>query len=253
MLSLSVATGYGTASRERAENATTADSKSMKQILATLTLGSDARRDVRPLLLEQLPEDQLYSVALLDGLNEAEIRGAFGAEADEKVVITRTPEGKDMLLSLARVEEAFQEKIVALEAQGFETILLLGGARFSHLKADRATLLEPYRLLPSLVNAITGEHQVGIVIAREENLSEQRSKWRNLVQKPHFAIASPWKSSDDDLVDAALTLQEKGADVLVLDCLGYHQRHRDFLQKLLGIPVLLSNMLLAKLAAELLL
>jgi len=38
---------------------------------------------------------------------------------------------------------------------------------------------------------------------------------------------------------------------VVLDCIGYHQQHRDFLQKMLGIPVLLSNVLVAKLAAEL--
>ncbi|MEM6160536.1 AroM family protein [Erwinia sp. P6884] len=224
----------------------------MKQTLATLTLGSDARRDIRPLLLEQLPEDQLYSVALLDGLREEEILRLYGPVGGEKVVMTRGEGGKDVQLSAARIEEALQEKIVALEAQGYETILLLGGAEFSHLQASQATLLEPYRLLPPLVNAITGGHQVGIVIAREEHLAEQRRKWQSLGQPPVFAVASPWQNSDDDLVDAALMLQEKGADVVVLDCLGYHQRHRDFLQKLLGIPVLLSNMLMAKLAAELL-
>lgn len=65
-------------------------------------------------------------------------------------------------------------------------------------------------------------------------------------------MASPYRADDDQLIDAALSLQEQGADVVVLDCLGYHQRHRDFLQALLGIPVVLSNVLVAKLAAELL-
>ncbi|ELO4851099.1 AroM family protein, partial [Escherichia coli] len=44
----------------------------------------------------------------------------------------------------------------------------------------------------------------------------------------------------------------KGADVIMLDCLGFHQRHRDLLQKQLDVPVLLSNVLIARLAAELL-
>ncbi|VZQ86468.1 Uncharacterised protein [Escherichia coli] len=34
--------------------------------------------------------------------------------------------------------------------------------------------------------------------------------------------------------------------------LGFHQRHRDLLQKQLDVPVLLSNVLIARLAAELL-
>ena len=57
---------------------------------------------------------------------------------------------------------------------------------------------------------------------------------------------------NETLIDAALQLQEQGADVVVLDSPGYHQRHRDCLQQLLGIPVLLSHVLLAKMAAELL-
>ncbi|HHU8840633.1 TPA: AroM family protein, partial [Escherichia coli] len=44
----------------------------------------------------------------------------------------------------------------------------------------------------------------------------------------------------------------KGADVIMLDCLGFNQRHRDLLQKQLDVPVLLSNVLIARLAAELL-
>ena len=58
--------------------------------------------------------------------------------------------------------------------------------------------------------------------------------------------------SDSDLLDAGRGLVEQGADVLVLDCLGYHQHHRDVLQKALDVPVLLSNVLVSRLAAELL-
>ncbi len=47
-------------------------------------------------------------------------------------------------------------------------------------------------------------------------------------------------------------LLERGADVLILDCLGFHQHHRDLLQKALDVPVLLSNVLMARLASELL-
>lgn len=38
----------------------------------------------------------------------------------------------------------------------------------------------------------------------------------------------------------------------MLDCPGFHQRHRDLLQKALDVPVLLSNVLMARLASELL-
>ncbi|MDM6877389.1 AroM family protein, partial [Escherichia coli] len=62
----------------------------------------------------------------------------------------------------------------------------------------------------------------------------------------------PFTGSDSELLTAGKTLLEQGADVLVLDCLGYYQHHRDVLQKALDVPVLLSNVLVSRLAAELL-
>jgi protein AroM len=56
----------------------------------------------------------------------------------------------------------------------------------------------------------------------------------------------------EELIAAGRELIEQGADVLMLDCLGYHQHHRDILQKALDVPVLLSNVLVSRLAAELL-
>ena len=54
------------------------------------------------------------------------------------------------------------------------------------------------------------------------------------------------------MIEAGKDLLEQGADVIMLDSLGFHQRHRDVLQKSLDVPVLLSNVLIARLASELL-
>jgi len=224
----------------------------MKQALATLTLGIASRGDLHPLLLEYLPEEQIAHFGLLDGLSVADIEQRYDPLAGEKVVIAHIEDGSYVVLSAAKVEHALQELIKELESQGFETILMLCSGEYKNLVTESAVLIEPYRILPPLVDAITGGHQVGIMVAREEYLDEQTYKWRDLASKPHFAVANPWKSDEDDLIDAALWLQEQGADVVLLDCLGYHQRHRDFLQKLMGIPVLLSNVLIARLAADLL-
>ncbi|WP_312043593.1 AroM family protein [Erwinia sp.] len=227
------------------------DAESNTHKLATLTLGKAPRRDLLPLLLEHLPEENIVHYGLLDGLSAADIALRYGPVAGEKVTMTHTEDGSFVILSAAKVEVALQALINELEAQGFENILIICAGEYKNLKSTRAVLLEPYRMLPPLVNAITEGHQVGVMVARKEYLGEQAYKWQSLASRPCFAVANPWAKHDDELIDAALQLQEQGADVVVLDCLGYQQRHRDFLQKLLGIPVLLSNVLLAGLAAEL--
>ena len=70
--------------------------------------------------------------------------------------------------------------------------------------------------------------------------------------QPLYALANPFWDSEAKLIAAGQELIDRGADVLMLDCLGFHQRHRDLLQKALDVPVLLSNVLMARLASELL-
>lgn len=223
----------------------------MEKSLVTLTIGQSPRSDILPLLEAHLPAEQVAHAGLLDDLTLAEVEQLYAPASGEKVLVSRLLGGEQVRLSATKVEQGLQRSISQLEQQGYGTILLLCTGEFGTLKTDSALLLEPDRIIPPLVNAIVQQHKVGIVVPVAEQIAEQASKWRNLATAPCFAVASPYLAQQSDLIEAGLSLQEQGADVVVLDCIGYHQKHRDFLQKMLGIPVLLSNVLVAKLAAEL--
>lgn len=223
----------------------------MNSSLVTLTIGQSPGRDVMPLLLEYLPADRIDYVGLLDGMTLQQIEETFSAAAGEKVLITRLNDGCEVRLSAAKAQRGLQQRIHALENEGYETILLLSNGEFDGLHASQAVLLEPDRIVPPLIEAIVEGHQVGIVVPLAEQVNQHHPKWKNLSRSPVFAAASPFHSGDSSLMEAALQLQEQGADVLVLDYEGYQRRHRDYLQRLLGIPVILSNVLVAQLAAEL--
>jgi protein AroM len=53
------------------------------------------------------------------------------------------------------------------------------------------------------------------------------------------------------VVDAAKELRAQGADAILLDCIGFTERHRQALLPL-GLPVILSNAVAAKALSELL-
>lgn len=223
----------------------------MASDLITLTIGQSPRHDILPLLEAYLPAGQVAHAGLLDGLTPAAIAAQYAPAPGEKVLVSRLSGGEQVRLSAPGVERGLQRKIHELEQQGYGTILLLCTGQFGALKTESALLLEPDRIIPPLVKAIVQAHQVGIVVPVAEQVEEQASKWQLLSRAPCFAVASPYLAEQHDLIEAGLSLQEQGAEVVVLDCIGYHQKHRDFLQKMLGIPVLLSNVLVAKLAAEL--
>ncbi len=223
----------------------------MMTSFATLTIGQAPRSDIMPLLSEYLPEESVTHIGLLDGMTAQQIEQRYSPAEGEPQLVSRLLDGTQVILGSYRVEQGLQEKIDGLEALGCETILLLCTGVFHGLQAQNAMLLEPDRIIPPLIRAIVGTHQVGIVVPVESQIAEQSIKWSKLPKAPCFAVASPYLADEEKLTKAALALEEQGAQVVVLDCIGYHRLHGDLLQSKLGIPVLLSNVLVAKLAAEL--
>lgn len=92
---------------------------------------------------------------------------------------------------------------------------------------------------------------MGVIVPVAELLAAQR-KMAGIAMPPVYSLANPVHGSEQQLIDAGQALLDQGADVIMLDCLGFHQRHRDILQQALDVPVLLSNVLIARLASELL-
>lgn len=224
----------------------------MSATLAILSIGVVPLREVLPLLTEHIREDQITHISLLGKMSREEVMAEYAPAPDEEVLITLLQDNRLAEVSRKRVERDLQALIEVLDNQSWDVILIMSTAPISHLVARNAILLEPQRIIPPLVNSIVDNHQVGVIVPIPEQLRLQRAKWQDLQKAPHYALANPIHGSDEELVSAGRNLLEQGADVLVLDCLGFHQRHRDLLQQELDVPVLLSNVLMARLAAELL-
>lgn len=176
----------------------------------------------------------------------------YAVESGDQGLLTLLNDNQLVEVSRQKVERDLRCVIEMLDRQEYDVILLLSSEQLSGLATHNAILLEPERIIPPLVASIVDGHQVGVIVPVEEVLPLQRQKWLTLENTPYYALANPMGGSDSDLLDAGRGLVEQGADVLVLDCLGYHQHHRDVLQKALDVPVLLSNVLVSRLAAELL-
>jgi protein AroM len=223
----------------------------MNTSLAIVTAGVVPVGEVMPLLTEHITEEQITHISLLGRLTREEALEEYSAAPGEETVLTLLRDGGLVQLSLNKVELALQGMIEILDNQDYDVILVLGNGRYTRLSARNAMLLVPDRLIPPLVASIVEGHQVGILLPTPELLSFQQKKWRELGNSPLYTPAASL-SDDSALVGAGRELVQRGADVLVLDSLGFHQHHRDLLQRALDVPVLLSHMLLARLASELL-
>ncbi|WP_244107607.1 AroM family protein [Burkholderia anthina] len=223
------------------------------RMLATLTIGQAPRKNIASVVEAAMPHGvKCVHAGLLDGLTRNEMEVRFAPRGNGRKLVTRVASGATVVLDKEAVGNALQEKIARLEAQGCESILLLCTGEFDGLSCKRARLFEPDKMVPAIIGALARSEKVGVVMPLREQIETEVAKWRILSTPALYAAASPYSDDIGELSVAARTLRERGAQILVLDCMGYEQRHRARAAREAGCPVILSNTLVAKCVAEIL-
>lgn len=218
--------------------------------LGTLTIGQAPRPDIVPILDAHLDASMArVHAGVLDGLTRAEIEERFAPRPKEPRLVTRLLDGSSVVLDRAATEAAAQGRLDALEVQGCTTILLLCTGHFERLTTQTARLLEPDRFLPAAVAALTAGAKLGIIVPIAEQIDSEAIKWSGLDPAPLYAAASPYQADPGPVADAAADLRQRGADILLMDCMGFVERHRSA-ASVAGVPVILSNSLMAKIVSE---
>jgi protein AroM len=225
-----------------------------QKILGTLTIGQAPRPDVTSIIDRHLPAGLRHiHRGVLDGLSDAEIYGRFGAGSSEPVLVTRLKNGRVVELSRRRMEDGVQRALAMLEAEGCDVILLLCTGTFAGLECRRAWLVEPDHIIPGVVAGLVERRRLGIIVPIASQIATESGKWRALPTPPIFGAAvSPYGAdSETEARRAGTALKARGAAAILLDCIGFTERHRAALRPL-GMPVILSNAVAAKAVSELL-
>lgn len=220
-------------------------------VLGTVTIGEAPRSDLLPILTRHVPAAvrQIHK-GVLDGLAPAEIAARYAPEPGEPVLATRLKNGAAVTLSRARAERAVQREIDALAAEGAAVILLLCTGTFAGLRCPDSWLVEPDRIIPPLAAGLMSPRQLGVIVPLAAQIGSESGKWQTLARPPLLASASPYDGDLSGVTEAARTLAAAGAAALLLDCIGFAEPHKEAAAAA-GLPVLLSNALVAKAVGEL--
>ena len=224
-----------------------------EKVLGTLTIGQAPRPDVVPIIDRHVPaEVRRIHRGVLDGLSHAEIDARYMAGPGEAVLVTRLQDGRVVELSRRRMREGVEDALAALEAVGCGVILLLCTGTFDGLECKKAWLVEPDHIIPGLVAGLVERRQLGIIVPIASQIGSESGKWRSLPTPPIFGSASPYSGDTEaEVLCAGAELKARGAEAILLDCIGFTERHRAVLEPL-EMPVILSNAVAAKALAELL-
>ncbi len=223
-----------------------------QRVLGTLTIGQAPRPDVVPIIDRHVSADiRRVHRGVLDGLSHAEIAARYRPEPDEAVLVTRLQDGTEIELSRHRMRDGVRDALAGLEAEGCDAILLLCTGTFEGLECRKAWLIEPDHIIPGMVAGLIERRQLGVIVPIASQIGSESGKWRALPRPPVFAAVSPYGGTPDAVLDAGKQLKAQGAAAILLDCIGFTERHRQALSPL-DLPIILSNAVAAKAVGELL-
>ena len=217
-----------------------------------ITVGQAPRNDVVPDMAAILGADvHIVEAGALDGLSREQI-ARLAPEGDDEILVTRLADGSSVFVGKSKMIPLVEARIAALEIKGVALNALLCTGEFPKLAATRP-LLEPQQLLLGLLRAMTFPGRLGVLTPSERHVPQTTERWRRSGFDAVVAPLSPYQEDDPAAVrGAAGTLRAGGAGLVVMDCIGFRRKTRDEVAHLVGAPALVANLLVARVAAELL-
>lgn len=220
--------------------------------LGLVTIGQTPRDDVVPEMAEVLgPGVEIIERGALDGLDIQAI-AALAPDPGDEVLVTRLRGGVPVFVAHRHVVPRVQACLTDLDRAGVALSAVLCTGTFPGL-ASAAPLLTPDRLLLGVLRSLAWSGRLGVLTPSSAHVSQARARWRGYGFDPVVGVLSPYDEDDASAFGLAVEALGGGeAGLVVLDCMGYRRKVKAEIRGLLGVPVLHANLVLARVAAELL-
>ena len=220
-----------------------------KTKLGIVTIGQAPRTDVVPEMADLIgPGAEILERGALDGLAPDAI-AALEPRPGQGVLVTRLADGRAVFVAKEAVTPLVQARVDALEAEGVGLTVLLCTGPFVGLRARRA-LLEPEKVLVGVLRGVAFPGRLGVIAPSPRHVEQTAARWRGHGFDPVVVSLSPYH--DVALGDAAACLRDRDVGLLLLDCMGFRREARRELQEALGVPLIVANLLVARVVGELL-
>ncbi|MGI6225987.1 MAG: AroM family protein [Peptococcales bacterium] len=223
----------------------------MKPRVGLITIGQSPRSDITPDLFS-IWEDKISVIekGALDNLTPHEI-GMLKPVPGETVLVSRLRDGKSATLAEERLIPLIKQQISFLE-DCVDLIFLMCTGKFNGL-SSQVPLIQPDGILRNTVKGILEDNQIlGVLVPEKEQIAEVENIWKSYFSnkvKIVTAYGSPYK--DINLIQkGAESLKKQGADLVVLDCMGYSTFMKKEVKAITDKPVILPRTLIARIIQE---
>lgn len=222
----------------------------LRPVVGLVTIGQSPRPDVVPDMAAIIgPGVEIREAGALDGLSRDEI-AALAPTGGDEILITRLLDGTPVFLGKEKIVGLVEQRIAALEDDSATLTALLCTGAFPRLRSTR-TLIQPHPVLLGTLRGLSWPGRLGVLTPSIPHVPQTEARWRRDGFDPVVAPLSPYEEEDPAaLARAADAMRAGGAGLVVMDCMGFRRKTRDELRGLTGVPVLLANLLVARVICE---
>jgi len=221
----------------------------MKTRVGLVTIGQAPRVDVVPEMADLMgPGAEIIERGALDGLT-ADAIARLAPAGDDEVLVTRLADGSAVFVGKPRVTPLVQARIDEVEAAGAALTVLLCTGAFRGLRAARA-LVTPETVLVGVLRGIAFPGRLGVICPSARHVAQTDARWRGHGFDPVVVPMSPYEHAPAP--DAAGMFRSEGVGLVLLDCMGFRRDARRALQDALGVPLVVANLLVARVVGEML-
>ena len=222
----------------------------MKQVIGTVTIGQSPRVDVVPEMLSLIgPHVEVVEAGALDGLSKEEI-AKFTPQKGDYVLVTRLTDGSSVQVAEQYITPRITEKINEHFKKGIPLVLLLCTGEFPGFETG-GLLIRPQKVLYNAVAAVAEGRRLAVLTPSPDQVDQAERRWNTVGKEVKAVPASPYVAGMAAAEKAARELKEWGAQLTVLDCMGYTMEMQKLVREITGKPVILARGIAARTVAEL--
>lgn len=213
-----------------------------------VTIGQSPRDDIVTSMLPESLHASVLQRGALDNLTANEVY-ALGPDSGETPFVTRLGDGTEVLVSKVPLMPFVQRAVDDVVDAGASSVTILCTGAFPQISAPVPIIL-PDRILRANLDAVLPAGKIGVIMPHIDQMELMREKWATAEREFVGEAASPYTASGE-LTDCARRLTERGADMLVLDCMGFTDEMKQSVKYGTDRPAVLANRLIGRVIEEL--
>ena len=220
----------------------------MKKI-GMLTIGQSPRDDIFPALREIMGDGyEIVEAGALDSLTLKDIEQEEFRH-DDYILISRMRDGTEIKITKRLILPLLQERIHELEEQGVRLIVIMCTGRFPPFES-KGLVVTPQEILKGVLKGALKRGKLGVVYPAVEQIHMAKPEFGREGVEIYADYLSPYEG-DDELNKLTVRLAEQELDLTLLNCFGFSAKVKGAVAKKTGKPVILSNILVARVLKEL--